>query len=119
MLHHTKQKHHARRHRHNRVRAKVAGLAARPRLTVFRSLKFISAQLIDDQSGKTLVSATEHELAKMKGTKTDRATALGKLLAEKAAAKKITTVVFDRGGHRYHGRIKAFAEAARTGGLTF
>lgn len=104
--------------RHARVRAKIHGAAHRPRLVVFRSLAHIEAQLIDDVAGKTLV-ATNDRILKLKGTKSERATAVGKAIAELAAAKKITTVVFDRGGYQYHGRVKALAEAARAAGLTF
>jgi large subunit ribosomal protein L18 len=97
----------------------MRGTATRPRLTVYRSLKYIQAQLIDDRAGRTLASATDRELTKAKGTKTDRAKAVGELLATKAQTLKITKVVFDRGGHRYHGRVRALAEGARAGGLTF
>ena len=109
----------ARQHRHRRVRATIQGTLARPRLAVFRSLKHIHAQLIDDQSQKTLVAASEHELAKQTGPKTDRAHAVGVLLAKKAAVVQISHIVFDRGGNRYHGRIKALADGARDGGLKF
>jgi len=105
--------------RKNRSRAKITGTAERPRLAVFRSLKHISAQLIDDKADKTLVSASDKEIKDIKGVKSDRAAALGKLLAKKALAKKIDVVVFDRGGRLYHGRVKAFAEAARKNGLKF
>jgi len=111
-------KHHLRTRRHARVRSQVIGTSARPRLSVFRSLKYIRAQVIDDVAGKTLVSAVESEL-KTKGTKTERAKALGLLLAEKTKTANITTVVFDRGGNAYHGRVKALAEGAREGGLIF
>lgn len=114
----TSSKHSALLRRHRRIRASVKGTAERPRLSVFRSVKHISAQLIDDRAKKTLVAVTETE-AKVKGTKTERAVAVGKLIATKAKAAKITAVVFDRGGHRYHGRIKALADAARAEGLTF
>lgn len=96
----------------------MTGTAYRPRLIVFRSLAHIEAQIIDDVAGKTLVAANDLTL-KAKGTKTEHATAVGTAIAEKAKAKKITTVVFDRGGSKYHGRVKALAEAARAGGLTF
>ena len=114
----TSSKHTALVRQHNRVRATISGTAARPRLSVFRSVKHISAQLIDDQTGKTVVAATETE-TKLTGTKTERAVAIGKLIATKAKAAKITAVVFDRAGHRYHGRIKALADAARAEGLQF
>lgn len=109
----------SRHRRHRRIRSELRGTASRPRLAVYRSLKFIQAQLIDDQTGRTLASATDRELPKAKGTKTDRAKAVGELLATKAKALKITQVVFDRGGHRYHGRVRALADGARNGGLTF
>ena len=110
----------ARERRHRRIRGKVAGTAARPRLAVFRSNKGIFAQLVDDESGKTLAGASWLGLPKsFKGTKVDQAAEVGKLVA--AAAKKagIDTVVFDRGGYLYHGRVKALAEGAREGGLKF
>jgi large subunit ribosomal protein L18 len=102
------------------VRAKVRGSAERPRLVVFRSNRGIEAQLVDDESGKTLASASHLALAKsFKGDKTAQAEAVGKALA--AAAKKagIDTCVFDRGGYLYHGRVKALADGAREGGLEF
>jgi large subunit ribosomal protein L18 len=110
----------ARVRRHRRVRGKVSGTAERPRLAVFRSNKGISAQLIDDASGKTLAGASWVGLKKsFKGTKTEQAAEVGKLLA--AAAKKagVEAVVFDRGGYLYHGRVKALADGAREGGLKF
>ena len=110
----------ARARRHRRVRGKVAGTANRPRLAVFRSNLGIYAQLVDDASGRTLAAASWHELKKsFKGKKSDQAREVGKLLA--AAGKKagVETCVFDRGGYRYHGRIKALAEGAREGGLRF
>jgi large subunit ribosomal protein L18 len=110
----------ARLRRHRRVRGKVAGTAERPRLAVFRSNKGIYAQLVDDDAGKTLVSATWMQLPKsFKGTKTEQATAVGKLVAEKAKKAGLEAVVFDRGGYLYHGRVKALADAAREGGLNF
>ncbi|MDP2790111.1 MAG: 50S ribosomal protein L18 [bacterium] len=114
-----------RQHRHRRVRSKVVGTATRPRLAVFRSAKHITAQVIDDAVGKTLVSVTDKQLpAAMKGTKAQTqkvavAEAVGKLVAEKAKAKKITSVVYDAAGYRYHGRVKALADGARAGGLKF
>jgi large subunit ribosomal protein L18 len=102
--------------RHKRVRAKVHGIKDKPRLSVFRSNKHISLQLIDDNSGKTLVSASDLKLKK-KGTKTEIAREVGKKLAESAKLKKIKNVVFDKGGYKYHGRIKAVAEGAKEGGL--
>jgi large subunit ribosomal protein L18 len=110
----------ARQRRHRRVRAKVRGSAERPRLVVFRSNRGIEAQLVDDDAGKTLASASHLALAKsFKGRKTELAEAVGKALA--AAAKKagVETCVFDRGGYLYHGRVKALADSAREGGLEF
>jgi large subunit ribosomal protein L18 len=106
--------------RQARIRAKAKGVAAKPRLSVFRSNKYIYAQVIDDQTKTTLVGAAEKELLlKEKLKKSDRAKELGKLIAKKAIAKKIGAVVFDRGSYRYHGRVKAVAEGAREGGLKF
>lgn len=107
--------------RHARVRRKVSGTPERPRLVVHRSSKNISAQIADDVSGKVLlgVSTLAPELKDTEGTKKDLAKAAGKLIAEKAKAAGITKVVFDRGGYLYHGRIAAFAEGAREGGLEF
>jgi large subunit ribosomal protein L18 len=102
------------------VRRKISGTAERPRLVVHRSNRGIEAQLVDDVEGRTLASATHLGIKKtFKGTKTDQAAEVGKLLA--AAAKKagVETVVFDRAGYLYHGRVKALADAAREGGLTF
>ena len=108
----------ARARRHRRVRGKVAGTAGRPRLAVFRSNLGIYAQLVDDSSGRTVAAASWQGL-KTSGNKSDQAREVGKLLA--AAAKKagIETCVFDRGGYLYHGRVKALAEGAREGGLSF
>ena len=100
----------------NKIRAKISGTAAIPRLSVFRSNRFIYAQLVDDVSEKTLASASD---AGLKGMKSKRAKAAGMKLAEVAKAKKITKVVFDRGGFSYAGRVKALAEGAREGGLKF
>ena len=110
----------ARQKRHARVRAKISGTADRPRLNVFRSAKHIYAQVIDDTQGVTLVSAStvEKDFDQYGGNK-DAARAIGKLVAERAKAKGIETVVFDRGGYIYHGRIKELAEGAREGGLAF
>jgi large subunit ribosomal protein L18 len=104
--------------RRRRVRAKVSGTAERPRVAVFRSNRGIFAQVIDDLAGHTIASVqwTEAELRDL--SKMEQATAAGKLLAERAKAAGIDTVVFDRGGYQYHGRVKAFAEAVREGGLT-
>ena len=110
----------ARERRHRRIRGKVAGTAGRPRLAVFRSNKGIFAQLIDDDSGRTLTGASWLGLKKsFKGNKTEQASEVGKALAEAAKKAGIETVVFDRGGYLYHGRVKALAEAAREGGLKF
>jgi len=113
----------ARVRRHRRIRKQVAGTPERPRLCVFRSLKDVYAQVIDDEAGHTLVSASsiDTELrSKMKDlNKSEQATLVGKALAERAKAKGIETVVFDRGGYRYIGRVKALAEGARAGGLQF
>ncbi len=108
--------------RHRRVRAKIKGTKERPRLCVFRSNRHIYAQLVDDDEGKTLASASDFELEKnknKKAVKSDLAKEVGKLVAQKAAAKKIKVVIFDRGGYKYHGRVKALAEAARESGLNF
>lgn len=104
--------------RHNRVRAKVFGTEERPRFSVFRSNSHIYGQLIDDISGKTLISSSSKEI-KVQSKKTDLAKEAGKLLAKKALEKQIKNVVFDRGGYAYHGRVKALAEGAREGGLQF
>ena len=110
----------ARKRRHRRVRAKMHGTAERPRLVVFRSNKGISAQLVDDRSGKTLAGATWLGIAKsFSGPKIDQAAEVGKLLAANAKAAGIETCVFDRGGYLYHGRVKALADGAREGGLKF
>jgi large subunit ribosomal protein L18 len=103
--------------RHNRVRARVSGTAEKPRLNVFRSNAHIYVQLIDDEAGKTLASASSAEIKKAKGTKSDLAKEVGKLAAEKAIKAGIKEAVFDRGGYQYHGRIKNLAEAAREAGL--
>ncbi len=109
--------------RHRRVRKKVSGTPEQPRLCVFRSLRAIYAQVIDDATGRTLVSASSLESG---GARTGQArpksaasTAVGKTVAERAVAQGITQVVFDRGGYKYHGRVKVLAEAAREGGLRF
>ena len=105
-----------RKRRQARARFKIFGTASRPRLSVFRSNRGLYLQLIDDQAGKTLVSVGNKEI-KDKGTKTEVSAAIGKVLAQKAAEKGIKQAVFDRGGNKYHGRIKAVAEAAREAGL--
>jgi large subunit ribosomal protein L18 len=113
----------ARQRRHTRVRKRVAGVANRPRLNVFKSLSGIYAQIIDDSAGNTLISAStvDKELReKVKGMKkTEQAKAVGQAVAERAKSKGITAVVFDRGGFRYVGRVKALADGAREGGLQF
>lgn len=107
--------------RKNRVRSRISGTHDRPRLSVFRGLKSTSLQLIDDVKGVTLASANERELSKdeQKKTKTERAAALGALIAQKGKGVGVTSIVFDRGGNAYHGRVRAVAEAARAGGLQF
>jgi len=110
----------ARRRRHRRVRGKVQGTAERPRLVVSRSNKGIAAQLVDDMDGRTLAAASWLQLKKsFKGTKTEQAAEVGKLLAQKAKQSGVETAVFDRAGYLYHGRVKALADAAREGGLHF
>jgi large subunit ribosomal protein L18 len=110
-----------RRRRHSRVRRRVHGSSGRPRLAVFRSNKHISAQLIDDDAGRTLASASsvEGELRGSSGGNIDAAERVGKLIASRAKSAGITTVVFDRGGFAYHGRVAALADAARAEGLEF
>jgi large subunit ribosomal protein L18 len=105
--------------RRRRVRAKVRGTAERPRLSVFRSNKGVQAQLIDDVAGRTLaaVNWTEQDLKSL--ARMEQATRAGALLAERAKSAGVETVVFDRGGYRYHGRVKALADGAREGGLRF
>ena len=103
--------------RHLRVRNKISGTTERPRLVVFRSLKHIYAQLVDDTANKTI--ATVSDLGIEQGKKSERAAEVGKLIADKAKTAGITKVVFDRAGYRYHGRIKAVADGARKGGLEF
>jgi large subunit ribosomal protein L18 len=106
--------------RHRRVRGKVAGTAERPRLVVTRSNRGIVAQLVDDRESRTVASASWVQLENsFKGDKKAQAAEVGKLLAESAKQAKVETVVFDRGGYLYHGRVKALAEGAREGGLTF
>jgi large subunit ribosomal protein L18 len=110
----------ARERRHRRVRGKVFGTAERPRLVVFRSNRGIEAQLVDDLEGKTLAAASWLQLKKgFKGSKTEQAAEVGKLLAQNAKQADVGMVVFDRGGYLYHGRVKALADAAREGGLKF
>ena len=102
----------------NRVRGKISGTQAVPRLSVYKSNKEIYAQLIDDKEGKTLASASSRELSE-KGTKVEISAAVGKKIAEKAIAAGIEKIVFDRNGFVYHGRVKALADGAREGGLKF
>ena len=113
----------ARKKRHRRVRKHVVGSPERPRLNVFRSVRHIRAQVIDDRCGCTLAAASslDPELkVKLEGlNKTDQARLVGELVAERALAQNIKQVVFDRGGYRYHGRVRALAEGARSGGLSF
>lgn len=124
-----------RQRRHRKIRGKISGTSKVPRLSVFRSAKQLYAQLIDDEKGKVLVAASSREFKKSKKqTKNDKKTEkdkkllsakvavayrVGELIAEKALEKKIEKAVFDRGGYKYHGRVKAFAEGARKGGLKF
>ncbi|PFG36350.1 large subunit ribosomal protein L18 [Flavimobilis soli] len=110
----------ARKRRHLRLRKKVAGTAARPRLVVTRSARHITAQVVDDAVGRTLASAStlEADLRALEGDKSAKARKVGELVAERAKAAGIDTVVFDRGGNKYHGRVAAVADGAREGGLT-
>lgn len=142
MRYHYKSQLNARQRRHLRVRAKVSGVAERPRLNVFRSSAHIYAQLIDDSQGRTLAAAssldaelaqtlerarakesaaadTETATAPGQPTKTDKARAVGLLVGERAKALGVSSVVFDRGGYKYHGRVKAVADGAREAGLEF
>jgi len=115
--------HEARARRHRRIRARVIGTSDRPRLSVFRSLQHIYAQVIDDSIGHTLASAStldkEVEALCKDLTKSEAARVVGRVVAQRALASGITQVVFDRGGYQYHGRVKALAEAAREAGLQF
>lgn len=119
----TKTREDKRARRHRRVRGKVSGTGQRPRLVVHRSINNLEAQVIDDVAGRTLagLSTNAPELRARKGemNKTDASRELGKALAEKAKAAGVTAVVFDRGGYLYHGRVKALADGAREGGLSF
>ncbi|MFC1687960.1 50S ribosomal protein L18 [Patescibacteria group bacterium] len=113
------KKRHQKAFRAKRTRTKMYA-QSHPRLSVFRSIKHMTAQIIDDAKGQTLVSVTEKELTTSeKNTKTERALKLGEQLAKKAKAKGVSKVTFDRASYRYHGRVKAFAEGARKGGLEF
>ena len=121
-IHGPKKRHERRYRRHLRVRQRVAGTAERPRLVVYRSLKHIYAQLVDDQAGKALLGVTDTSegiTTAAEGGKVGKAKAVGMLLAERAKAAGVKQVVFDRGGYLYHGRVKAVAEGAREGGLEF
>jgi len=111
----------ARRKRHERLRLRLAGTESRPRLAVFRSLSHIYAQVIDDSTGRTLAAASSLDagLRGASGTKSERARAVGQLVAQRARAAGISAVVFDRAGFRYHGRVRSLAEAARDAGLDF
>lgn len=111
----------ARKRRHSRVRKKVTGTAARPRLVVTRSARHILVQIVDDTAGKTIVSASsmEKELKSSAGDKSAKSREVGKLLASRAKSAGVSAVVFDRGGNKYHGRIAALADGAREGGLEF
>ena len=110
----------ARGRRHNRLRKRLAGTAARPRLVVSRSARHLFVQVVDDTVGKTLVSAStmEADLRGFEGDKTAKAKKVGELVAERAKAAGVEAVVFDRGGNKYHGRVAAIADGAREGGLT-
>ena len=103
--------------RHLRVRKKVTGTAERPRLVIFRSLKHITAQLVDDVAGRTLMTVSSTDLSE--GKKTEKSKEVGKRLASRAKDSGVTKVVFDRAGYKYHGRVKAVADGAREGGLEF
>jgi large subunit ribosomal protein L18 len=111
----------ARTKRHERIRLRLAGSTGRPRLAVFRSLNQIYAQVIDDSAGRTLASAStlEKGLRQSSGTKSEQAKLVGRLIAERAKAAGVDKVVFDRAGFRYHGRVRALADAAREAGLDF
>ncbi len=117
---HTHTKNARRQSRHTRVRAKIKGNASRPRIAIFKSNKFTYAQVIDDQSGKTLIAISDYTGKKAKagkGNKSEKATASGRSLAEVMKKQGITEAVFDRGGFKYHGRVKALAEGLREGGI--
>ena len=119
-----KSKKQKRERRHRRVRARVIGSAERPRLCVFRSNQHIYAQLIDDEAGKTLASVRDMDIKDVKSKndlsgKQAKSFIVGELIAEKAEKLKIKSIVFDRGGYKYHGRVKALAEGARSKGLVF
>ncbi|MBI4089862.1 MAG: 50S ribosomal protein L18 [Candidatus Kerfeldbacteria bacterium] len=106
-----------RRHRHSRLRTRIRGTANRPRLVVFRSLKHISAQVVDDVAGVTLVAVSDHDVKHAKGATVDVARQVGQLLGQQAKEKGIEAMVFDRGGHAFHGQVRALAEGARAAGI--
>ena len=106
-----------RRKRHERLRLRISGSAERPRLSVFRSAKYIYAQVIDDTTGRTLAAASSLERELNGGSKVDTARSVGRALAERAKAAGVRDVVLDRGGYQYHGRVRSLAEGAREGGL--
>ncbi|MBI4128838.1 MAG: 50S ribosomal protein L18 [Parcubacteria group bacterium] len=115
-----KQHPYNRRHiRHRRIRSRVKGTAAQPRLATYRSSKYIYVQAIDDERGMTLCAVSDRELSSKKRSKTERAREVGKAIAQKLKAQDHTRVVFDRGGYAYHGRVRALADAAREEGLQF
>ncbi len=117
----SKTKNKNRQKRHRRIRGKINGTSEKPRLVVFRSLKHIYAQIIDDTKGITLVNASslDSSLSKIKGNKKDMSEKVGEMVANRAIEKKIKKVVFDRNGYKYHGRIKVIADSARKTGLEF
>jgi large subunit ribosomal protein L18 len=104
--------------RRRRVRAKISGTTARPRISIFRSNKGLSAQLVDDSSGRTLTAVNWYEAELRELPKAERTTRSGTLMAERAKAAGVSEVVFDRGGYRYHGHVRAFADALRDAGIT-
>jgi large subunit ribosomal protein L18 len=106
-----------RRKRHERLRLRISGSTERPRLSVFRSAKYIYAQVIDDTTGRTLAAASSRENALGGATKVETARSVGRALAERAKAAGVSSVVLDRGGYQYHGRVRSLAEGAREGGL--
>jgi len=109
----------SRERRHTKIRATVKGTQSRPRLVVFRSNAHIYGMLVNDQTGKTLLTVSDKAIANKKLTKVEKAKEVGVQLAEKAKKEKFTNIVFDRAGYLYHGRVKALAEGAREGGLNF
>jgi len=106
-----------RRKRHERLRLRISGSVDRPRLSVFRSAKYIYAQVIDDETGRTLAAASSREADLAGATKVDAARSVGRAVAERAKAAGVSAVVLDRGGYQYHGRVRSLAEGAREGGL--